>query len=468
MIEVPFKFTGQSGSHKATQFSSEKTQNMYLDFSESASRQGAHDFPGLKAWGAGSGADRGWHKMANALYVVQGSALYSVSSTGVFSSLGSVSGIDRAIFADDGTNLYFVANGSLYKYNGTTLATVSQSVITNPSWIAYINKQFIIGGDGQTYAVSNVGDGDTWSVLNAQDAEISPDDLIRGYVFTQLVYMLGSESIEPHYNSGIGNPPFDRQETSLVNVGVAGKYAVTHTDAFMYFLGDDRKFYQVIGASSRQISSANISNEVDDFSVYSDCIASAFTVQSQNFVLFVFPNAEKTYLYSETYNYWVDLASGTELPTGRWIGNSVISCYNKNLVVDYNSGNIYELDKNTYTDNSAARLRIRELPSFTGALIGKPGKRITVGRVKFNMEVGVGLATGQGSNPVIMCQLSPDGGVTWQAEQQVSIGVAGEYIQTVSFDDFCTGYDVKCRLLFTDPVLLSVFDGVVEMDGAGY
>lgn len=468
MIEVPFKFTGQSGTHKAKQFSSEKTQNMYLDFSESAARQGAHDFPGLKLFANGGGADRGWHEMAGVLYVAQGTALYRVEAGGGLTSLGSVPGNDRAIFADDGTNLYFVANGALYKYNGTSISTVSQSVIGSPSWVAYINKQFILGGDGQTYAVSNVGDGNTWNALNVQDAEVSPDDLIRGYVFTQLVYMLGAKSTEPHYNSGVGNPPFDRQDTALVNVGIAGKHAVTNTDSFMYFLGDDRKFYQVIGASSRPIPSANVSDDVDAFSVVSDCIASSVTVHGQNFVLFSFPTASKTYLYSETYNYWVDVASGTDLPTGRWRGNSVRNCYGKALAVDYATGDIYELDKNTFTDNSEARLRIRELPSFTGALINRPGSRITVGRVKFNMQVGVGLATGQGSDPVIMCQLSPDGGETWRAERQVSIGVAGNYTQSVSFDDFCTGYEVKCRVLFTDPVLLSIFDGVVELEAAGY
>jgi hypothetical protein len=101
-------------------------------------------------------------------------------------------------------------------------------------------------------------------------------------------------------------------------------------------------------------------------------------------------------------------------------------------------------------------------------MIGKPGNQITVGGLTLNMQVGVGLATGQGSAPEIMCRFSPDGGHTWDTEHLVSIGAMGNYHQKVRFDAFCTGYDVRCRVSCSDPVLLSIFDGVVDIEDAGY
>ena len=50
----------------------------------------------------------------------------------------------------------------------------------------------------------------------------------------------------------------------------------------------------------------------------------------------------------------------------------------------------------------------------------------------------------------------------------VSIGAMGNYHQKVRFDAFCTGYDVRCRVSCSDPVLLSIFDGVVDIEDAGY
>ena len=127
-----------------------------------------------------------------------------------------------------------------------------------------------------------------------------------------------------------------------------------------------------------------------------------------------------------------------------------------------------ELDLDTYTDNGQARLRIRTLPNFNGKMIGAPSKRIMFKQLRINAEVGVGLVTGQGSDPVLMCELSPDGGQTWQDQKNVSIGVNGDYMIPVDFWDFCSGYDVRARILCSDPVYLSMFDGEVDIEVAGF
>ena len=465
MITRPFPVVGEQGGAKSIQFSSEVTQNMYIERSESANRIGVHDFPGLKAFSTGNGADRGTHVIAGVLYGLQGTTLYKIDSLGNATSQGTVSGTGRAIFADDGTTLYFVVNGALYKLSSGTISTVSQSAITTPRAIDIINRQFIISSD-EEFATSDVGDGDTYNALNVAQEETRPDPLIRPYVFSQLVYMFGGETTVPWENTGVGNPPFDRRNTSLVNVGVAGRYAVSHTDQFFYFFGDDRKPYQGVGASARSISKPEVAIDFESIADASDCIVSTFVLDGQDFVLFAFPSANKTFLYSEKYNYWVTLSSNGN-SGDRWYGNNVIRAYNKNLVVDYRDGSIYELDKDTFTDNGDTRIRVRTIPPFTGKLINRPGRQITVGRVRLNMQKGVGLASGQGSNPVLLCQLSEDGGQTWRAEQPVNIGVMGDHQIAVDFDDFATGYDVRARFSCSDPVYLSMFDGEVDLEDAG-
>lgn len=462
MITVPFPIVGETGGSKSAQFSSEVTENMYVERSESANRIGIFDFPGLKLFSQGNGIDRGTHVMSGVLYGIQGTTLYKIDGLGNSFSQGAVPGTDRAIFADDGSTLYFPADGALRKLSGGTVSTVSQSVIPTPEAIDYLNRKFILSG-GTDFATSNVGDGDTYNALNVTEEETRPDPLLRPYVFSQLAYMVGSETIVPWYDAGTGNPPLARRDTSLVNVGAAGRYAVSNTDQFFYFFGDDRKPYQGVGASARSISKPEVAVEFEAIADASDCIVSAFVLDGQDFVLFAFPSAGKSFLYSEKYNYWVTLSSSG----GRWYGNNVIRAYNKNLVVDYRDGSIYELDKDTLTDNGDTRIRVRTIPPFTGKLINRPGRQITVGRVRLNMQKGVGLATGQGSSPVLMCQLSEDGGQTWRAEQFVDIGVMGDYQIAVDFDDFATGYDVRARFRCSDPVYLTLFDGEVDIEDAG-
>lgn len=467
MQEVPFPVVGGTGGHRSTQFSDELTLNMYLDQSENG-RRGAHDFPGLKSWSSGSGTDRGFHVMGATLYKISGQALEKIDASGARTTLGTVSGSDRAIFADDGTNLFFVCSSLIYRWDGTTLGTVTQSVVTSPSSIAYINQQFIITGSNGLFASSDVADGTTYNVLNYAGAEVNPDPLLRAYVYNQIVYMAGTRSIEPWYNSGTGNPPFSRQDSALMNIGIAGKHAITHTDNYLYWLSDDRQFTQAIGSSSRNITSTAVAHKVLSYSLVSDCIASTFITNGQTFVLWVFPGANTTLVYSETYEYWVELQSDTEHPGNRWYGNAAVRCYEKILVADHRNGNIYELDNNTYTDNGNTRLRIRTLPSINSQIIGRQGGRVIVGGIRISCQVGVGLATGQGVAPVLMCEVSSDGGHTWGDETHVSIGALGDYARSVDYDFFASGYDVRVRIKCSDPVYFSLFDAVVKLRYGGH
>lgn len=467
--EVPINVVGQTGGSLGTQFSSCLTLNAYINYSESAEKKGIFDFPGLKLSSEGEGADRGFHVMGSTLYLLNGTTLQSVDQHGTRTDLGTVLGSERAIFADDGTNLCFTCNGVINKWDGATLGTVSQSVISNPQSIAYLNRQFLISGDDGLFAVSDVGSADSYNALNYAEAESDPDALYRVYVFSQLAYFCGAKSTETWWNSGEGNPPFNRQDSALINIGLAGKHAIANTDQYLYWLSDNRSFYKCIGSSTKEVMTADVASVIGAMADISDCICSTLKINNQQFLLLSFPSANKTFLYSETLDYWVRLSSSEYYPGDRWYGNAVIRCYEKNLVADYRNGNIYELDKDTYTDNGDTRLRIRVLPSITGALIGAPGRRITVSGLRLTCQVGIGLETGQGSDPVLMCKSSNDGGHTWGPERHISIGELGDYVRTINFDDFANGYNIRHMISFSDPVQFTLFDeAFVRLRASGH
>jgi hypothetical protein len=465
---VEFPLAGQQGGHDNKQFSSEEMRHVYISAANTNGILGVHNFPGLKLRTSGAGNDRGDTVMAGVRYVINGTTLYKESIAGLRTSLGTVNGSDRAIFSNDGTNLYFTAGGVIYKYDGSALTTVTQSVVTNPSSISYTNVSFIITGDDGRYAVSDAGDGDTYNALNFAEAEFLPDSLVLAYVFSGLIYLAGSKSIELHRYTGSGNPPISRQDTALVNVGIAGKHAITNSDRYLYWLDDERKFYKCIGASYDSIDTSGIAHIVSEMSNVSDCIASSFNWKGQVFVLFSFPSAGKNLLYSETNNYWTVLSSGTDSDRfERWYGNAVTYCYDKFLVTDYRNGNTYELDADTYTDNSDSVLHAVTPRTFTGKDIGHTG-RVTATQMFIDMQVGVGLASGQGSDPVLMCEYSSDGGQNWGPKIWVPVGIGGDFTKRVQFDDFANGYQIKPRISWTDPVPITMWSGTINLVAAGY
>lgn len=466
---IPFQFSGQTGEHQSVQFSREIVRNMYMVQSESSDRIGSIVFPGLKNFGTGTARDRGDHVMADVHYLINGSQLFSESSAGVRTLIGSIGGTDRAIFADDKVNLLIAVNNTLYIYNGTSLSTITQTVITNVSSVSYINRQFVITGDDQKFAISDVDSPTIYNALNFEFEKTAPDTLYRAYVFEQLIYMICSTSIVQWDNTGTGNPPVSRRTTALVNSGAAGKHCVTSTEAFMYYLGADKKVYQVVGASGRPVSTNGVAYPIESFAVVSDCIASSFVWKGQTFVMFKFPTAAAVMLYSETNNYWVELGSGTEKDVrNEYFGNAAIACYGKVLMCDFDNGNTYELDEETFTDNGKTRLWIRELPSFTGLLLGRPERKVTVSRIQLEIQKGVGLISGQGSDPRLICELSNDGGMSYGKQKFVKMGALGDHYRSVDYYAFSTGYDVKARIMGTDPVQVCIWGGNVAISDGGY
>ena len=188
----------------------------------------------------------------------------------------------------------------------------------------------------------------------------------------------------------------------------------------------------------------------------------------QDFVLFKLPSSGITLLYSETLDYWVELSSGTDRDkVNSWYGSEVIRCYDKNLVTDHFSGATYELDSDTYTDNGDAILHIISSRSFTGKDIGYVGRIIASG-MYVEMQVGVGLLSGQGVNPQLMCEFSHEGGQVWQSQAFVDIGQMGDYAKRVQFDQFSDGYKIRARIMWSDPIPVTMWSGSIELMPGGY
>jgi hypothetical protein len=80
----------------------------------------------------------------------------------------------------------------------------------------------------------------------------------------------------------------------------------------------------------------------------------------------------------------------------------------------------------TDTDVYAAR-RLRQFSLPTS----EENKTLFLSKLEFLMETGVGLSSGQGSDPQVMIQISRDWGHTWGVERWVSAGLLGQYQRRV-------------------------------------
>lgn len=466
----PINITGPSYQDRSRPLSSQETRNLYHEVVESGKdKYVTKSFPGQTLLGSAStGRDRGQHQMNEIAYRVIGTTLYEVAISGAHTSRGTIPGGERCIFADDGVNMFIVADGIVSQYSSSTnlVTAVTDSSIVGALSVAFINNQFAYTFPLLT-VFSDVGDGSSASSLNAVGAESDPDELVRDYAFDQVLYRFGKRSVESWYNSGVGTPPFDRIEGQIINVGLGAIHSVANSRDFVYWVGSDSQVYRARGGQEKVMSTAAISGAMQGYATTSDAFGEVFTIDDKTMYIVTFPTANKTWCLNEELgkNGWFELSEG--ITDGRYNAGSMLEVYSKVLVGGRNNGELYELDFNSYDQAGTTWRRRRVLASVNGDILGQKGKRVRMSRMEFILEMGTGLLTGQGDDPQIMVEASYDGGRTWTTGDWLKIGRLGESNIRAEWFSMRSFYDMMVRLTTSDSVALNVYSAAIDLKLAG-
>lgn len=465
MAIVTLNLTGGTYRHRSLPISAQTTRNFWpqlIDNPVVKDRYVLENFVGQKLFGsAPSGKSRGMTKHNGLLYRVCGNTLFSVASTGVHTSIGTIIGSERCVFDSLGDDLIIIADRKAFIYDGATITQVTDVDLQSPDAVTVLNNQAIYDGDNDQFGVSDVGDASSIDGLNYATAESKADNLIRPYAFDQVVYMFGEETIEQWWNSGVGKPPFDRVQGAIIERGLAGIHGVGNNEDFIYFFGDDRELYRLKGSSKASVTPTSIIREFKTYSSVSDVIVWSMKLRGVNFVVVTFPTADKTWVYVEGGD-WFEWSSGGS--GGRNKANGHVEIYNKNIVDDYDNGNLYELDFDTYTENSDIIIRQRDTGVIDGELLGAPDKRITMSSFVLNLEQGIGLISGQGQDPEVMLSFSDDGGRTFSTERFGKVGKLGEFQWRVEWNALGQFYNRIVRIKISDPVACNIRNAYADLE----
>jgi hypothetical protein len=404
--------------------------------------------------------DRGMIEHKGVAYQVGGTTLYSINSAGTRTELSSgVVGTDRCIFDAIGDDIIIVSEGKAYVWDGATLTEITDADLETPNACAHLNNQIIFDGDDGRFAASEVGDASDIPALNYATAESNADDLKRPYVMNQTLYLMGDKTIEQWWNSGVGNPPFDRIEGGIIPVGLRALHSVADNGDAMYFLGHDLRVWAVAGTSKKIISTIPLNSAIQGYTDVDEAIGNHFVFENQGFYSLTFPHTDITWCFSEQSQQWFILESSE----GQWLGSSVIRAYDKTLVSDYSNGNVYELDVDTFDENGETVSRVRDSGVIHSGLLGKPGVWMEMNKFEIEMETGVGALT---DTPEIMLSWSDDGGRTYSTEVwgTVNVGTAGQYQKKIEWYGLGGFYNRIMRIRVSEPVRWSIFSANAEVE----
>jgi hypothetical protein len=418
-------------------------------------------WPGSKSFSSGIGADRGMHVFAGELYKVSGTTLEKISNLGIRTTIGTIPGTNPCIFADDGSTMRIATGSADYQLVSGVFSQITDPDLRPGNSVSYMNQQMINDSTGGQFQVSDVGVPGSIQSNNFATAESAPDNTIRTYTFNERLYLFGDRgSIETWWNSGTGNPPFDRVQGGTMNIGLASPYAVDSSTDHVYFFGDDRVVYRFTATQPEPISPPAISAEFQSYSVSSDARGYVVNIEGQSFFVLSFPTEGKTWAFNEDGRAWFQLSAGAD--QSNYIGTSYAEAYNRRFIAS--GGDVLELDLDTYTDNGEIIIRERVSPP----IVDPNGERIEMSSFTLVMETGVGLITGQGVEPKMMFQASYDGGKSWSAESWVDIGRMGESREKVIWHNMASAYEIMIRVRVSDPVFISIHSASIMLRKAGW
>ena len=388
-----------------------------------------YNAPGTKAFGDGGlvGAVRGEKVMAGVLYIVAGNTLYSIDSVGAATSLGTINThvgmVSMAVNRASPQELCFVDGVEGWTYDTSAgLVQITDGDFTAADTVAFQDGYFIFNRAGTSiFFISAINDGQSYDALDFADAEGSPDKVVAVFSNHRELWVFGEETIEVYLNSGNSDFPFERIQGAYLERGCAAAFSIAEDDNTLFWLGDDGIIYRASGYTPQRISTHAIEEEIRKFSSISDAVAYFVTISGHKFYHLTFPTGKKSFVYDVSTGLWHERES---FGSNYWrSGTTYARAYGKDIVGDAFQGRLGELDMDTFAEYGTTMQGI-----LTGPPVHSDRKRIFHNKFELDIESGVGLTSGEGSDPQMWMDYSDDGGRTFSLRKPFrSMGKLGEY-----------------------------------------
>lgn len=470
-----FNFVGPAYLSRSRNFEASRLINLYPEGSGSGTSKSIAMLigtPGLKRWATLEGGSIRGTLRFNAMMsiIVAGTNVYLMDTDGLGTLIGQVDSLTTPVSMASNGAVVFIATGP----NGfiATPASLNVTQISNPAFTGADRVDFIDGyfvfnkpGTGQ-FQITGLF---TTNIdpLDFATAEGSPDLLLSLIVDHREIWLFGEESTEVFFNSGNQDFPFQRIQGAFIQQGIAAKNSPARFNgAVVWLSANEAGQGMVVAAAGYQPT--RISNHALEFAMQGypridDAVGFVYQQEGHEFYFLNFPAGNATWVYDASTQLWHERAwrDPADGSLNRHRAQCAMSFANKILVGDWANPLVYQFDLDTYTDDGGILPSIRQAPHVASA----SNNLQFFHKLWIDMQTGVGLNSGQGSDPQVMLTWSDDGGHDFPAgnERWASAGKIGERKRRVNFRRLGRSRDRVFRVTVTDPVKRIFVGAGVEM-----
>jgi hypothetical protein len=460
---------------------SERTMNLYVegvDSPNAASRAVLYPTPGFVPQMTVA-SDRG----ARALFDLAGRTFGVIGTNYLELYPFQQTALSRGTVAQDPQLAQIVSNGAggqqlVASAGNAYLHTLSSNAFTQVltaevTQIGMLDTFFIaFNAATSQIRISASNDGASWDPTQFAARSQQPDPWRAMIVNAPDVWLLGEHTSDVWYNAGASPFPLAPRAGLSIPYGVGAPWSVASSGGAVIWLAKNRDGAGLVvmatGYSPVPISTPEVNTTIARYArtaKISD--AEAFVYQEAGHIFYVlrFPSAGATWVYDLTTKLWAE--RGQWQPgTGHYgVWAPRVHCYTSpglHLTGADGTGVLAAMDV-TYgseVDGTAIR-RLRR-----GPILVNEQRRVRLGRFELLLEVGLGVPTGQGTTPMVLCRTSADGGQTWGNERQASAGPMGAYRQRVFWTRLGSPRQWVPEVTMSDPIPWRIIDAYVNNDPA--
>lgn len=458
---MQFPFIGGSSTSRSKNFDAEVCINLYPEIGTPTSKSPAMliGTPGKRLWATLAGENiRGMLRFSSSrAIVVCGANVYTLQNTGAATLIGQIDEATSPVsMASNGTVVMIVSGpgGWVLDPVSGTLTRITAPAFTGADAVQFLDGYFVFNkpGTGQ-FQITGLYNA-IIDPLDFATAEGAPDLLLSLVVDHRELWLFGETSTEVYFNSGNVDFPFERINGAFIEQGCAAKYSPAKMDNTVYWLSADERGQGTVqraqGYAPQRISTHALEFALNQMTRIDDAVSYTYQQEGHSFYVLNFPTAQQTWAFDASTMLWHQRAWRN--PADGTLQRDRAGCQmafaGETLVGDYANGNIYVLDLDHFTDNGDLIPRVRAC-----AHLADPSYRYQFfDSLQVDMQVGVGLVAGQGSDPTAMLQWSDDGGHSWSNELWSSIGRIGERRTRVKWRRLGRSRDRVFRITITDPV----------------
>jgi len=469
------EFIGGSYTSQSPIADQEYTMNWYPEKIESrggSSRMALYPTPGVELLDtAASGEGRANFFQNGRQFLIIGATFYEADINGTLTSRGTVAtDANPATICgngDAGGQLFITSGGNGYLF---VLATNTLSAIAALAGIATMGD--FLDGYGlcldattSTMFISDLLDLATWDPTQYIQNSISSDNWVSMKVSNRYIYLWGSETGQIWYDAGSFPIPFEPHPSGLMQYGCAAPFSPELVGGGVCWLSSTGNGQGAVirtsGFQPEIISNYATHYAFDTYTDISDAIGDSYEDSGHTFYILTFVTASATWVWDSQLGIWHNRGTWDSInfEYQPWRPCFHAFAFSEHRMIDILGSGLYRMaiDLQSDVDDLAIR-RVRRAPCLVNE-----NRLNRYAQFEVDLETGLGTATGQGSDPVMMMRYSNDGGKTWSNEISASTGLTGEYFVRAIWNRCGAGRKRVFEVSTSDPVPYRLIDAYVKI-----